>query len=330
MAEKQTELKDLEHVAKQMKWYEVGCILVANAGDEASLSHSFKYLSKMHHSTIADVTVALLRDNSSRDTKMLEKLVDFALASIGHTEIDPDKTNSVVRIQIAYAVRLVKEGDLRNVESKTIEFLKMPGLSQENRREAFFLAFCLYEKLENWDYAIRFALECDTSRLDIVSIAKYAVISRSFFNFSRIAKLPNFSRLSPEMRLLISSLIDGSFVHSTNPPQVPVLSEYTSLIKEKAFMVEIVSICQEHLVTKTVPFDQFIDAMNLSETNSLIYLLIKALGHRLVTGWIDSERRVFCFDTIMPRDLSEDEKSQMKQKFVSLRDRVRMAISIFS
>ena len=75
-------------------------------------------------------------------------------------------------------------------------------------------------------------------------------------------------------------------------------------------------------------FEEFMNTFNFPNTNSLVYLLIKALGKGLVKGWIDSEIEMFYFDTIIPQELAKKDVIDLRQKFVNMRNRVHDVIEM--
>lgn len=190
--------------------------------------------------------------------------------------------------------------------------------------------------------------------VSISDLTVYAILAPSFFDFSKITMCPGFTGVSESLRVFVSDIISGKLAHAqeiTYPPEIlskiqgsstsgtntsgtnstvgtnntTSTNSTTDVLREKIFLVEIINICQQHLLDKTVSFDTFMSSMNITDDISLIYLLMKALGDEIITGWINSERRELCFDKIMPREMSTGEKKIMREKFEELRRRVEKA-----
>lgn len=313
----------VEEIGKTRKFYELSLLLIENADHEDIIKHAVKYLPKMHHLTVSEVVEAIIL-KSNKDLSEIKDLVLFALEIV-----KKDNQNSIIVIQLAYILYLIKINNIEEIESKILEYLDTPQLTLENRLKVNYVAYKFYEKLENWDNAINFALKSNLNQIDINSICIYAIISNNFYDFAKIKALNKFDTVEESLKIFINELLNGTFVNTKElklPNSIP--NKYYNLVKEKVFLIEIVNICKRNLTFKFVKFEEFMTTFNFSNTNSLVYLLIKALGKGLVKGWIDSEEEVFYFDTIISQELSKKDVIDLRQKFIDMRDRVHNVIEM--
>lgn len=313
----------VEEIGKTRKFYELSLLLIENAGHENIIKYAVEYLPKMHHLTVAEVVEAIIL-KSNKNLNEIKDLVLFALEIV-----KKDNQNSIIVIQLAYILYLIKINSIEEIESKILEYLDTPQLTLENKLKVNYAAYKFYEKLENWDNAIDFALQSNLDLIDINLICIYAVISNNFYDFAKIKALNKFDMVKESLKVFINELLGGVFV-TTKELQLPtcIPNKYYDLVKEKVFLIEIVNICRRNLTSKFVKFEEFMSTFNFPNTNSLVCLLIKALGKGLVKGWIDSEIEMFYFDTIIPQELAKKDVIDLRQKFVNMRNRVHDVIEM--
>lgn len=328
-------------LVKKRIWYDVGNAIIENATNGDFIKVFFENINKIHHSTIADVTMKIIDSNKNDNNLLLTN----ALEVIDLSDLDKSK-NSQTRILISYALYLIKNNKLDNIEVQLFEFMKNKKLKRETHVLLSYLAFRLYEKMENWDNCVSFALKFIKDRkniksnfivnteIDINDVFIYAVVSNNFFDFTQLLNLEEAKseKTNKELVNFLKNMINGNLARS-NKFEIPKVIETKfngiyNFIKEKVFLIEIVNVCHAHIQKREVSFKVLIESLNLKDINSLIYLLIKALGMELVCGWIDSENEMFYFDKLMTKELNESELEALKNTFVELRDKVRKTVEM--
>lgn len=324
--------QNIEHIAldlvNQRLWYELGQLVIENVSNAKLIGIFADNISKIHHLTIADVVSKVIEHDSKQDYK---ELLELAL-NILNNNSNCNSENSKIKMTLSYLLFLTKNNRLENIEGQIFEMFsksKSLNLNEENKQKLYYLAYNFYEKVENWNNCVSFAFKCNLDNINMNDLCRYAIISTSFFDFSRIIQCEKFSTVDKEIQTFLKSMVSGNLARKGNFT-IPAFvgNEYNAIVKEKIFLIEIINLCQHCAIQKCISFQALITDLNLKDSKSLIFLLMKALGKDLITGWIDSEKEMFYFDKFMPRELSEEDVAALKNTFVELRSRLRKTLEV--
>jgi hypothetical protein len=325
----------LKTLQSQRKWYDCSeCIKdIVKSSDHSKYTVEmltvFKnILPSMHTETAVDTAIALSSIVAPKDAlSILQNTLGMCMKKDTTKYFQP-----IAKIGMNICLTNISLGNFENIEKMIIQW-KNSVLTNCNFILLHFLGFKFYEGIGNLENSHEYFIKYVSLSGDVHNIEKLvrlSLLSKNFYDFSYISNLEEFSSLSQkniELKLLFEDFQRGHFEKINNQRIEAVLEcRNPEAVREKVYLVNIINICFD-AADKMVNFDVFTARMNI-DSNYLLYLLMKALGAKLVTGWIDSEKNTLFFDRVMPRSLSKDEISKMKEKFCEWSNRVQRSIEL--
>lgn len=348
-------IEDLKTLCSQRKWYDCaqGIILISSQDNSKSIQSElveiFKSsMQRMHPKTLKNVGVALCANLQPADAINIFK--DILNCINSHRSNEESYLDEIAIIEMSICLCRIKLGEVENRETEIIEWKN----NYKNRPDIFkkcsasygllqLIAYNFYKLINNIEETQKYLLnyiEFSKNTEFIPELIKLSIVSKTFFDFSTIISLSGFESVEEEkLTNLIVDFQQGdcknikdakSLVLDIIKSVVPsnLVNEYVDIVGEKVFLASILSICFE-AENKSVSFDKFINELSIDESY-LISLILKALGMKLVSGWIDSKERMLYFNSVMPRCLYDTQISKMKNKFICWRDRIAKVIETLS
>lgn len=344
---------DLQLLCNQRKWFDCAERIKAMIKDNTIEKHKQKVvemlntaLSRMHPKSSSDVVVAFYPFLS----------IDEAIAILDTTEaviqsqvsLPYQHINELTKVQMHICLCKIKKSELEDRESEILGWKKLYTgnqtdstviLCRENYQLLDFIAYNFYSRVNNIEEAQKYlhsyiSTSNDTALLDW--LIKLSIASSVFFDFSSITTLSGFDHLQDNaLKTLFISFQNGNFAEIDKNKEFigkilnevvgnNSVQEYMSVVVEKVYLVNVLNICFS-LEHKAVPLDTLMEHLKVDEVY-LIALLIKSLGIGIISGWIDSEKRILFFNGILPRSLSDKDILNMKKKFVVWKDKVARVI----
>lgn len=335
---------DLAELAEQKRWDEFADLTMKRAADlimrnvprssspdetKSILSLMYQNMTKIHPLSLKKIVVALFY---ILDYDVLVDFIDKLLpVIITDTEAEEKYAQVIINIKLYRINALINLRKFENIESQLIS-LKKTELSAENTEVFYPTAALFYEAIGNFEEAQNNLFLClkETNTVyDIEMFVRLSILSKNFFDFAAVSSCRAFYKLDSDCPLkeLFISLREGNIQDISDKDMKEILkTKDVSHIKEKMYIMKIMKICfnSEH---KFVSFDDLVSKLNLEEMD-VIKLILRALGLKVINGWIDSEQRMLFFDSLLPRALSEDELINMKSKFIEWRNRVQKVIDV--
>lgn len=283
-------------------------------------------ISKVHPTSIASFVLDAYKVLDA--DKSLE-LIDLAISTIV-------SANETAYIQEIHSLRMTKciiyscQRKFDNIESQIFSW-KTAKLTKSNHNLLYYLAGAFYQSVGNIEKAQEYFLRLAkaTNKIDNVeNLMRLSILSSTFFDFSSICNFEDFkNHQNNDLKKVFLAFqnrkineIDGSLLKCV------IGDDNMVHITEKLYIMKIISICFA-ANQKQVDFDVFTSVLNIEEIE-LVSLLLKALGLNVLSGWIDSNERVFYFDKVIPRSLNGEELAKMKGKFMDWRNRISGVIEL--
>lgn len=325
----------LKQLVSERKWFDLSELITEWCNDPSFAANSellletlSKNMAKIHPLSLTS-TIGTLFYHISPETAL--GIIDKAVSML---EVDTPGENpyfqEIVTLKLFYYIALLKLGRYEDIESRILS-LKAANLSNDNMYMLYIVSALFYEGVGNYDEAqsYLFLHAKQTGHVyDIGKLVELSIRSTTFFDFSAIFVLPEFSRLqNAPLKNLFLSLSNGD-MNSIDPQEIANVLHIkdASQIVTKIHLLNIIRICFKS-EQKSIGFDRLMAELNVDEA-TLIKLLLRALGLQIVKGWIDSEVRTLFFDSVLPRALEADELQKMKMKFVEWRNRVANVIEM--
>lgn len=317
---------ELKELAQERKWYDFTEKIKselsrgANAKEAEQMAETFgQYISKIHPLSIVSTVVSLFPHlHPTKAVDLIEKSISIISSS------ETNYSQELVCLKLYRCIGYVKMNNFEDIESQLI-FLKNSAISNENLNFLLLVASSYYEAIGNienaQEYLFRHAKETgfleNPERLVILSI-----LSKTFFDFAAVSSFNEFKLIKDENLKKLFILFQEGDMAGIEPKTACALLGVESIdfLKEKIYLVNILKICFQS-EQKFVFFEQLIECLKMDE-QTVICLLIRALGLNIINGWIDSEQRIFYFNSVLPRALSASELQKLKFKFIEWRAKV--------
>lgn len=343
----------LEEMHKQRKWYraaeEIKRIV---AQDKLSPEENNQLLSiakniipNMHPISMSEVAVCLAR---TQETSMAVNILRSTLESIQSLcRGDSDYANERLMLRMEMSLYLMQMDDLEEREADIFEWRGLHDsdlrrdwqFSRENRNLLNKVGYVYYNKVGNIEMAQEYLLKYikdSGDDADIEHLVELSLVSRRFFDFVSITSLEGFEEMkNGELRQLFLDFQQGVFSEIekwegalrgivSRIAGEDRLAEYMMHVTDKIYLINIVSICFK-ATQKYVPLETLREELKVTN-EEVVQLVLSLLGHGLVTGWLDTEKGILMLDKVVPKSLSKDDISAMKNKFVMWKERVQRAI----
>lgn len=298
--------------------------------DDLSLSSAilFKHMRQIHPLSLAPVVAAV---SSNLPHSQAVSLLGSAISAIQQCNIVGDGyDDEIVFLLLCQSIAHVKGGILENIEPQIVS-LASNRLSERNKVLHCWAAALYYEAVGNCEEAQHYLLQhalLSGKVQDIEKLVRLSILSSRFFDFATISAFQEFvsSENTPLMRFFVDFQNGDIAGYDSRSIQEMLCIEQTKQIQDKMNLVCIIRACFRSQA-KLVTFDALQAELGVDET-LLVGLLLRALGLRVVKGWIDSEQRIFFFDSVLPHALCSDEISEMKKRFVEWKARVESVIEV--
>lgn len=287
-----------------------------------------KYMDKIHPLTLTSTIGTLFHHISSE--KIIEIINQAIIIIEDNTLIENPYFQEIVSLKLFYYIALLSLGRYENIESQIFS-LKASNLSNDNLYMLYIVSTLFYERIGNYDEAqsYLFLHAKQTGRVyDIEKLVELSIKSNIFFDFSAITVLPEFEALqNTRLKDLFLCLSNGD-MNTIDPNEIASVlnTRDPGQIVAKIQLLNIIRICFQS-EEKFISFDKLMAELKVDEM-TLIRLLLRALGLKIIKGWLDSEVRMLFFDSVLPRALTGEELNKMKMKFIEWRDRVANVIEL--
>lgn len=326
---------ELQVLLTERKWYDFVETIKEGANTNLSkekLELAYKLLienvKKLHPFSLVSVVVTLFPFLTSENSI---NLIEKAIETINtNTTFISGYQNEISCLMLYKCIASVQIGNLESTEEELIS-LKASKLSNENTNLHCIAAAQFYEKVGNYDEAQEYLFLHAKNTKKVQNVEKLAylsILSSRFFDFTAISTFREFELLQNEsLKNLFLNFQNGNLNQAEIKELTSVLGIGSSEhLQEKIHLLNIIRTCFEASEQKLVTFDHLLSKLEVSET-TLIRLLLKALGLKIIHGWMDSEERILFFDSVLPRALNSEELQKMKQKFIEWRDRVHNVLT---
>ncbi|KAM0681658.1 26S proteasome regulatory subunit [Glugoides intestinalis] len=328
-------LDELKVLITQRKWYDF--VETLKEGLNSNLSKQdleiackilMENMKSLHPFSLVSVLVSLfpfLRRESS--ISLIEEAIEIIHKN---SNFISDYQNEISCLLLYKCIASVQLDILENTEEQLIS-LKASKLSDENANLHCIAAAQFYEKVGNYDEAQEYLFlhAKNTKKVqDIEKLVYLSILSSRFFDFTAVATFKEFELLQNDnLKTLFLNFQNGNL----NQEAVQVLTSLLGIpckdhLQEKLHLLNIIRTCFEASEQKLVTFDHLLSKLEVSES-TLLRLLLKALGLKIIRGWIDSEERILFFDSVLPRALNSEELQKMKEKFIEWKDRIQDVIT---
>ncbi|KAI5169657.1 26S proteasome regulatory subunit N9 [Pancytospora epiphaga] len=304
-------------------------------------------LLRFHPHTAAHVSVVLASLLSKREAIELLEKVERVISD--NMSDDVTHANSLIHAQMHLCAYRIENGEYEGREPEILGWFKIYDteeneipFSKENYTFLQYTAYSFYKKICNFDLAQKYLLRYITDSSDFIlleELVEFSIVSESFFNFSAVSLLDEFTTLEDKELVELFTSFNHGDVEKVTGFRLRIIAileklgysqdrdDYLNRIIEKAYLINILNICFSS-TTNMIPFDTFVSGLGLTDYNSLISLLLKALGHGLISGYIDSKLKCLFFSRLVPRALGEKDLADMKVQFGMWRDRVSQVIKL--
>lgn len=355
------EISELKELISARKWYDcaerIKEMVQKKPGDKQLdqlalvLQDALPYMHPISSSETAVVVSSLLPSE-----RCIALLTSTANAIDSQASMTDRYSDELLFVQMHLCLAHIRNGETEETEAQILGWKNAyeksisedeHSFSNENYRLLNYISYVFYSRIRNVEEAQKYlhnfiTISGDYSHFE--EFLKLSIASKSFFDFSSVISLPGFSSADLEnaaspsfkgLKALLVDFRDGNFqaIKSKEKQIREILKEavcknavdeYQLSVVEKVFLVNIMNMC---FVSdqKAVPFDVLLDNLRVEETH-LIALLLKALGIGIVSGWLDSEKRMLFYNGILPRCLSETDIVEMKRQFSAWQNKVRKVI----
>lgn len=257
------------------------------------------------------------------------ELIEKAISAIESSSGDENTyIQEIICLKLYHCMASIQIKRFEDIESY-IFHLKKSSASNENFNLSLLVAALYYEAcgdIENSQEYLFEHLKQTNSVHNIEKLIRFSILSRSFFDFAAISSLTEFNQFdNQDLKNLFMNFEEGNISRIDSTTACRLLKvESIDFLREKIYLVNILKMCFK-AEQKYVIIEDIMKFLQLDE-QSAIGLLITALGLNIVSGWIDSEKRIFYFNSVLPRSLNSEELQKMKFKFVEWRSRVQKVL----
>ncbi|ADM12685.1 uncharacterized protein Eint_111860 [Encephalitozoon intestinalis ATCC 50506] len=221
-------------------------------------------------------------------------------------------------LEMKRCLLLIEIGELRGIEKKLFEWkgFRMP----KNVRIMYnFFGFKLYQKIQNveeaFSHLLRYVNLSGSEEL-MDCLVEYALLSKEFFNFTLITSLPGFDKMNNrDLKEIFLMFREGNVerLEEKYGKFTEIFGSNADVVKEKAYMIALINICFSE-AEKKVSIKKVEELLKIPN-KMVIYIILKSFGLGLISGWIDGEKGILYFDSLIPRALQKEEIQKLKEKY---------------
>lgn len=326
---------ELTKLAEEKRWYEFTLLIINNVSKstesseiDIAMSLIHKNMTRIHPLSLKAVSITLF--NLLSNDKFIEFADDVISAIISVSTGDEPYTQEIITVRLYKNISLIKKGIFENIESQIIS-LRTSELSIENENLLYLTAALFYEGIGNIEEAQQnlFLHAKETKKVyDIEKLIRLSMISTNFFDFAAISSYKEFNDFEGcPLKELFIHFQEGNIENISEKDILKILNiNNISHIKEKMYILNIMKICFNS-EQKFILLDHLASVLNIDQM-VVIKLILRALGLKVISGWIDSDKKMLFFDYVLPRALNQDEMKNMRSKFIEWRNRVQGIIDI--
>lgn len=343
-------ITDLKKLQSERKWFDCSQEMIRLVNENKLSSDDLKTIfsvfkeieARFHPTTLAETVKHLVKVISPQES------IDFILSAINtlnNSKINSASvTASLDLLNIHLCISKVKIGSFEEIEREII-CLKRKSLSKNSYISLLYLGYIFYDSIGNIEHTQEYLLsyikeirdlkEEDFHMMD--KLIKLSLLSKSFYDFSAITEMKEFDSCKDEdLKSLFVDFKNGDFKKlegwENNIKDIicQIVREDLRVIifdqvREKIYLINIINICF-YSDQKFVYLDHFCSSLKIDQ-NYLLILILKAFGLGLIDGWIDSKQNILFYNSIISRQLSMQDISKMKSKFIIWRSRVNDVIN---
>lgn len=282
-------------------------------------------MKRIHPLSITSTVVSLFPYlNPEKALELITQAISSISSFIGESAYEQE----IICLKLYHCIGSIKMNNFEDIESY-IFYLKKSNVSNENFSLSLFVAALYYEAIGDIENAQEnLFIHAKQSGIveDIEKLVRFSILSKSFFDFAAISSFNEFEELNnTKLKELFINFQEGDILKIDSKEACQLLGvESVEYLKEKICLVNILKLCFKS-EQKYILIEEIMNFLQMDE-QSVIVLLMNALGLNIMNGWIDSEQRIFYFNSILPRSLNSTELQNMKFKFVEWRSRVQKVL----
>ncbi|KRH94132.1 26S proteasome regulatory complex, subunit RPN9/PSMD13 [Pseudoloma neurophilia] len=299
-------MEQLNQLLEDRKWY--NAYLYLNSLDESQyteklvdsfLNKTIPLASQLYPLSLTQTVIKVTKKYSQRLDALIElesKIEESIFKEKAHKD-------SLILLKIAITEMFFETN--KNIESQIYE-LKAMDLNQEQQQAFDHLALRYFEKCGNSDEAYLCSKRLNFSE----KMAENALHARNVFF------LPE---LDEKESALYKAVREGNYSYVLKSK-----TENLDFILEKTYIIKMLDICRNQ---KEIDLIKLGKDLNL-EQNSLLLLLIKAIGLNIIDGKINGVKNLLEIFNVNLQTVAKADLTEIKEQFEAWRDRVDEIIRV--
>ncbi len=314
----------MNNLKNERKWYQFCKSICREINKENAPGLHDSYLesiSQYHPLTICETTLVI---SKFLDHPRAIALIDKSIEVIKECNMYNGTFEiQVIHLEIQKHLFLVESGEFEGVEKKLYELKKMelpPSVYQIYN----YLGFRYFEKTGNVDYCIKYLIsyiELSKDESLYNTLARYTLISQTFFNFIKIYSLV---KMDEGLKEVYEAVQNGETKKVEGMNLKGLFGDSYRTVIEKTYFIGLINLCFEEK-SRQVSLGKLQEGLGLSEEDIHPFLL-RAFGLGLLKGWVDEKKKILYFSTILPRTLPKEELEKMKEKYTTWKKKVSETI----
>lgn len=298
--------QDINNLIQQKKWYNLFIYLSNLSHKEITekiledlINQILPIASQIYPLTMTQTFIKILKNYKNKKEILIE------LQNKIESSLFKNKEHSDSIFLLKLEIANIRFENNENIEMEIYEFKNILK-NKEQQKKYDKLALKYFEKIKNFNESYFYAKKLKMKD----KIFNYALHAKNVYFLPIVENEPNYFK----------AVREGNFEFIKKNQQN--LSDNFNFILEKTYIIKILELSRNK---KEINLTNLSNILNLKKI-SLIFLLIKALGLKLIKGRINQEKDVLELSNVALQTVTKKDLIEMKEKFELWRSRVEEVI----